>query len=335
MVLVGAEVPVLGRDLLDERAVPAPDPFEEGRRVDPLLVHLVVEVVDARHHVGADGADDPIGVGGLPRLEKGDVDEGAVAEAVEVPAPGPRRALAHVGHGFSHRNPARRDGEHEPVPVLAGEPHRARPEPRYVEGDPGLEVHVLELVHQHPDRSADPVELVVHHLAGEERPEHPQVLGVFADPHRALAHAAHRGVAGPDREVDPPRREAVQGRHRGDVHGRDPGAADRDAGSEAKAHGLPGGEGEHRVAVGEQHLAVRRPYRVVAEVLGVGVEADLVDVGHDAYSELHARPPRVRARFYRLCVWRGGGRRMRAGRGRRRPCRFAKAVSRCGGAASA
>ena len=127
-----------------------------------------------------------------------------------------------------------------------------------------------------------------------------------------MPHAAHRGVAGSDREVDPSRREAVQGRHRGDVHGRDPGAADRDAGPEAKAGGLPGGEGEHRVAVGEQHLAVRRPDRVVAEVLGVGVEADLVDVGHDAYSELHARPPRVRQRFYRF-VW--GGAAAGCGRG--------------------
>ena len=187
-----------------------------------------------------------------------------------LPRPAPRRPLAHVGHGFADRHPARRDGEHEPVPVLAGKPHRARPEPRYVEGDPGFEVHVLELVHQHLDRPADPVELVVHRLAGEERPEHPQVLGVFADPHRALAHGAHRSVTRPDREMDPARREAVQGRHGGDVHGGDPGAADRGAGPEAKAGGLPGGEGEHRVAVGEQHLAVRRPYRVVAEVLGVG-----------------------------------------------------------------
>ena len=137
VVLVGAQVPVLGRDLVHEGAVPVQDPLEKGRGVDPLLVDLVVEVVDARHYVGPDGTDDPLRVGRLPGLEQGDVDERAIQEPVEVGAPRPRRTLAYVGHRFAHRDAPGRDGERQAVPVLPGEPHRARSEPGDVERESG------------------------------------------------------------------------------------------------------------------------------------------------------------------------------------------------------
>ena len=50
---------------------------------------------------------------------------------------------------------------------------------------------------------------------------------------------------------------------------------------------LARGEGQDGVAVREQHLAVGDPHGVEAEGLGVGEEADLVDVGHDADAEAH------------------------------------------------
>src|SRR3546814_16721239 len=60
--LVRAEMPVLGRRLLDQLAVALPDRLEEVRRLDPALVHFVVEVVDARHHVWPDRCLHPLGI---------------------------------------------------------------------------------------------------------------------------------------------------------------------------------------------------------------------------------------------------------------------------------
>src|SRR5712691_4056759 len=81
--LVGAEVPALGRGLLDERAVPLPYGPQEGRRIDAPLVDLIVEVVDAGHDVRPDRADHPIGRDVLAGIEQGDVGEGAVAEILQ------------------------------------------------------------------------------------------------------------------------------------------------------------------------------------------------------------------------------------------------------------
>jgi len=78
--LVGAEMTVLGRRLLDQRAVALPDRPQERRRLEPALVHLVVEVVDAGHDVRPHGAHDALGVDALAGLEECDVRERAGTE---------------------------------------------------------------------------------------------------------------------------------------------------------------------------------------------------------------------------------------------------------------
>jgi len=199
-----------------------------------------------------------------------------------------------VAKRLGHRHATRRDGEHEAVAVLAGQLHRPRSEAGDVERNARLEVHVLPLVHQHRDGPRDAGERIVHDLTAEQGAQHPQVLVVVGDPHRALPHRPHGGVAGADREVHAPRREAVQRGHRRDVHGRDPRAADGRARAQAQPARLPGRKCQHRVAVGEQHLAVGHPDRVVAERLGMVEKADLVDVGHHADSEAHSRAASTR-----------------------------------------
>src|SRR5207248_3047166 len=122
--LVGAEVAVLGRRRLDQRAVFLPDPGEEGRRIDPPLEYLVVEVIDAGLDVRADCCLDPVGVGRLARFEQHEIGQRAIMEAAEIPAVA-GRALPHMRQRLRDRDAARRDREHEPVTVFAGARHRA------------------------------------------------------------------------------------------------------------------------------------------------------------------------------------------------------------------
>ncbi len=285
--LVGAEVPVGGRGLLHQRAVAAPDALQERGRLDPALVDRVVEVVHARHHVRPHRADDPLGVGRLTRVQQHHVGEGGGVECLPQGPTRPRRPRAAAGQGLRRRDAARRDREHHPVAVLAGQLHGPRSEGGDVEGNGRLEAHVLLLADQHLDRARGAGRAVVHRLPAQQAAQHLQVLRVLRDAHRGLAHAAGGGVAGAHSEVHAAGREAVERGHRGHVHRRDARAADRDAGSQPEAARLLGGQGQHRVAVGEQHLAVGHPHRVVAQGLGVAEEADLVDVGHHADGEAH------------------------------------------------
>ena len=150
---------------------------------------------------------------------------------------------------------------------------------------PRLEAHVLLLADQHLDGTRDAVARVVDHLAPEQAAQHPQVLGVLGDAHGRPAHGAGGGVACAHAQVHAARREPVERGHGRHVHGGDTRAADGHARAEPQPARLPGGEGQHRVAVREQHLAVGDPDRVVAEALGVAEEADLVHVGHHADGE--------------------------------------------------
>ena len=196
-------------------------------------------------------------------------------------------AGAAPGEGLGRGDTAGRDREHHPVAELARELHRPRAEGRDVERDARLEAHVLLLADEHLDRARGAGRPVVHRLAPQQTAQHPQVLGVLRDAHRGLAHAAGGGVAGADAQVHAAGGEPVEGGHRGHVHRRDAGAADRDPGPQADAASLLRGQRQHRVAVGEQHLAVGHPHRVVAQGFGVAEEADLVDVGHHADGEAH------------------------------------------------
>ena len=131
---------------------------------------------------------------------------------------------------------------------------------------------------------------IVHLVAVEESAEHPDVLLELGVADGALAHEALRGVAGPDPEEDPPRREAVDGR---DAVGGDRSASSaRDAhpGPQPDGAGLSGGEGQEGVAVGPDHLAVRDPEVGIAQVLGLDGEADVVDLGDRANAEIHVLP---------------------------------------------
>ena len=151
------------------------------------------------------------------------------------------------------------------------------------------------LVQQHAQRPGDAVERVVHRLATQQCREDAQILRERGDAHGALAHAAHRGIAGADAEEHAPGRQPVQRRHRRDLHRRDARAADRRAGTDAQALRFARRQRQHGVAVGEQHLAVGHPDRVVAKRLDMAEEADFIDVRHDAEAELHAvlSPPRA------------------------------------------
>ena len=113
------------------------------------------------------------------------------------------------------------------------------------------------------------------------------MLRVLGDAHGRPAHAAGGGVAGAHAQVHAARSEPIERGHRRHVHRRDARAADGHARAQPDPPRLPGGEGQHRVAVREQHLAVGDPHRIVAEGLGVAEEADLVDVGHHADGKAH------------------------------------------------
>ena len=65
-------------------------------------------------------------------------------------------------------------------------------------------------------------------------------------------------------------------------------------GSPVDLESLRRGQSHDRVAVGEQHLTVGHPDRVVAQIFRQRIKADLVDVGHDAKAELHGISPRCR-----------------------------------------
>ena len=279
-------MPVLAGNLLDERAVAGPDAPQEGRRLDAPLVHRIVEVVDTRHDVRPHRADDPLGVRRLPRIEQDDVGERGGVEVVQA-ATCSLGAGAGVGQGLGRRDPPGRDGEHEAIAVLTGQLHGARPEAGDVERDPRLEAHVLLLANQHLDGTREAVAGVVHRLPAEQAAHHPQVLRVLGDAHGRLPHAAGGGIAGAHPQVHAARRESIERGHGRHVHRRDTRAADGHAGTQPDPSGLLGGQGQHRVAVREQHLAVGDPDRIVAESLGVAEEADLVDVCHHADGEAH------------------------------------------------
>jgi len=140
---------------------------------------------------------------------------------------------------------AGRDGEDEPVAVLAGQLHRARAEARDVERDLRLEAEILRVVRQHPDGTNAVVVAVVHRLAAQQGGQHAQVLVVLRDAHGSLAHRAHRRVAGADAQVHAARRQPVQRRHRRHLHGRDPRTADGRARPQADPACLPCGQGQH------------------------------------------------------------------------------------------
>src|SRR5438552_11922427 len=78
------------------------------------------------------------------------VSQRAVAEAVERSARA-GGSLACVAERVGDGDAAGRDGEDEPVAVLAGQLHRARAEARDVERDLRLEAEILRVVRQHPD----------------------------------------------------------------------------------------------------------------------------------------------------------------------------------------
>src|SRR5262249_51463250 len=127
-----------------------------------------------------------------------------------------------------------------------------------------------------------------------------------------------------------PRRETVErghGRHmdRGDAR-----AADGDPGPEAEPARLPRGQGQHGVAVREQHLAVGDPDRVVAELLGVIEEADLVHVRHRADGKtygLYLYSSLTRARRVSTPEYRRTGSIARAHPARRRCAKITRALA--------
>ena len=224
----------------------------------------------------------------LAGLQHSDAGQRRAVEAGHV-AIHPACALTRMTECRGDRHAARRNREHQAVAIFPGQPHRPRSEARNVERDAGLQVHVFPFMHQHRGRAGDTVECVVHHLAAQQRRQHTQILREVGDLHRPLAHAAHRGVTGADAEKHAARRQPVQRCHRCHLDRWNAGAADGGAGTDPQPVGLPRGKRQHRVAVGEQHLAVGHPDEVIAEPFGVTEEADLVDVRHNGKAEFHVR----------------------------------------------
>ena len=281
------------RGLLDQAAVLLPEAAHVRGRLAAVLPDLLVDVVDRGHDERPAVPDHAVGVEGLSRLEHDGGGEGAEPEAVRQRPPRLRRAPGRVGAGAGHEVAVGRDGDDEPVAVAAGELLGAVVEARYVDGDARLDLHEPEVEHVEadgPGLAARARRRVVHLLAVEEPAQHPHVLLELAVADGALAHQALRGVAGPDPEKHPPRREAVDG---GDAVGGDGGGAgarDADPGPDPDRPGLAGGEGHPSVAVGPDHLAVRDPQVGVAEVLGLAREADVVDLRDGADAEVHVLP---------------------------------------------
>ena len=118
------------------------------------------------------------------------------------------------------------------------------------------------------------------------------------------------GVAGAEADDAAAGRQAIDGGDAVGDHRGEPEAGHVHAGAEPHAARLLGGQGEHGPAVGPDHRAVGHPAVAVAEVLGVGDVADLVDLGR---ARSRSPCPRLLSAF---AAKRKGARRLRGA-----PCR--------------
>ena len=174
-----------------------------------------------------------------------------------------------------------------PVAELARDLERPRPVGRDMDRHRRLEADEAHLPVLEPDRPRHAVMGELDLLAVEEPAHDAEIVPEGGGFHRLVSHDAHGGVARADAEKGAAGREAVDGGDRMRGHRGEPRARYRHAGAEADARGVGGRQRQHGVAVRPDHLAVRRPAGIVAELLGELQRLPLVDLGVDHRAELH------------------------------------------------
>ena len=282
---VQALVPDLGRRLVEPPEIGLPHRSRVGGRLRAGLQVVRDQVVQPGDHRGAALRDDALGVGRLARLQQRHVHHGRGVKILRQRAPDLLGATARVGEHLRDRAAAGQARD-EPVAQLAGQGLRLRAEGRDVDRDRVVEIDEAMLAHLEPDRVGLAVQRVVDLFAAEQGADGLHVRLERSEAHRLLAERAHRGVAGAEPDEAAAGREAVDGGDAVRRHRREPEPGHVHPGAEAHAPRLLGGQGQHRPAVRPDHLAVGDPAVRVAEVLGVGDVADLVDLGVDD-AEVH------------------------------------------------
>jgi len=131
---------------------------------------------------------------------------------------------------------------------------------------------------------------VLNRLAMQQRAHNFQVLAELGDRHWVLPHHAHRGVPGADAQERAAGRDLVDARDgvRGDR--RQTRASNRYPRTDLDPARIGRRQRERRVAVGPDHLRVRNPGSVEAQVLGVADELPLINVRVDTDSKFHHIP---------------------------------------------
>ena len=175
--------------------------------------------------------------------------------------------------------------------VLPGQSLGLGTETGHVQRDGLLDIDELVVLHQKLDRMGLTLPGEVNLLAAQQAAQHPQIVGELLEFHRLVAHQPGGRVAGADAQEGPARSQLVDG---GDAVGRDrrqAGAGNRHPGSDLHATGLLGGQGQNRITVRPDHLTVGYPGVRVAQVLGVGDIADLVDLRGSTNPKIHPAAP--------------------------------------------
>ena len=151
-----------------------------------------------------------------------------------------------------------------------------------------LDIDVFQIEVLKPDRVGRAVQRIIDFFAAQQRPHDPDIFGEGFDAHRRLTHGAHRRVAGAKADKGAARRQPVDRGDRVRRHRRQPQAADRQPGAEFDRARLLRRQGQNRPGVGTDQMAVGGPAIVVAKILGMGDETDLVDF-RPGDAKFHAR----------------------------------------------
>ena len=128
---------------------------------------------------------------------------------------------------------------------------------------------------------------VVNLFSAQEGAHNPQILTEGFDAHGLHPHDAHGGMAGAEAEEDATRRNLV---NRGNGMGRDrsnAAAGNRDSAANMNPRGVMRGQSQGGIAVRPDHLGVRDPGAVIAQVLGVFHQLPIIDAGGEDNTKLH------------------------------------------------
>ena len=129
---------------------------------------------------------------------------------------------------------------------------------------------------------------VVNLFPAQKRPHNAQVLAEGLDAHGLHAHDAHGRMPGAEAEEDATRRNLID---RGNGMGRnrsDAAAGNRDSAANMNPRGMLRGQRQGGIAVRPDHLGVRDPGPIIAQVLGVFHQLPVIDAGGKDNAKLHA-----------------------------------------------